>query len=162
MATPSDPGRNLLFGVLALQLTFITREALIAATSSWVLDKTRSLGDILIEQQALAPETRALLESLVSKHLEIHGGGPEKSLAWIRPVVGLHQDLHQIAYTPFKTAWLSSGPLVRTRTATKPRMRHGLGPMTRQMALRARSDSGSFGPMPEAASARSRSPSTPN
>jgi hypothetical protein len=104
MATPSDPGRNLLFGVLALQLDFITREALIAATSSWALDKTRSLGEILIEQRALSPETRAALESLVSRHLEMHGGDLEKSLASMRPIGDLHQDLYRIADAPLQVS----------------------------------------------------------
>jgi hypothetical protein len=41
--TPSRPGadRNLLFGILALQMDFIQRDALIAAMHAWVLDKTR-------------------------------------------------------------------------------------------------------------------------
>jgi hypothetical protein len=43
MATSSDPGRNLLFGVLALQLNFFTREALMAATSSKYLTQRKAL-----------------------------------------------------------------------------------------------------------------------
>ena len=39
--------RNLLFGILALQMDFIARDALIGAMNAWVLDKARSLGDIL-------------------------------------------------------------------------------------------------------------------
>lgn len=35
MAAPSD--RNLLFGILALQLDFISRDHLIAAMHAWVL-----------------------------------------------------------------------------------------------------------------------------
>jgi hypothetical protein len=39
--------RNLLFGILALQLDFIPRDALIAAMHAGVLNKDKSLGQIL-------------------------------------------------------------------------------------------------------------------
>ncbi len=68
--------RNLLFGVLAMQMDFVTREALIAAVSAWVLDKSRPLDRILVEQGALAADERDLLEPLIHKHLERHGGDP--------------------------------------------------------------------------------------
>ena len=45
--------RNLLFGILALQLDFITRDALIAAMHAWVLQKSKPIGQILIEQDDL-------------------------------------------------------------------------------------------------------------
>src|SRR5262245_957229 len=81
--TPSRPAsdRNLLFGILALQMDFIGRDALVAAMSAWVLDKAKSLGTILQDQGALAQDERAALETLVDKHLRRHGGDPERSLA---------------------------------------------------------------------------------
>ncbi len=81
--TPSRPGadRNLLFGILALQMDFLGRDPLIAAMHAWVLDKTRPLGQILVEQGALKPDERDVIEALVGKHLERHGGNIEKSLA---------------------------------------------------------------------------------
>ena len=56
--TPSRPSadRNLLFGILALQMDFISRDALIAAMNAWVLDKAKPLGQILVEQKALRPD----------------------------------------------------------------------------------------------------------
>jgi serine/threonine-protein kinase len=80
-APPSNAERNLLFGVLALQMDFISREALIAAVSAWSTDKSRALDEILVQQGALGAEERALLEPLIRKHLERHGGDPERSLA---------------------------------------------------------------------------------
>jgi len=49
----ANSDRNLLFGILALQMDFISRDALIAAMNAWIHDKTKPLGDILVEQQAL-------------------------------------------------------------------------------------------------------------
>src|SRR5262245_60851564 len=62
--------RNLLLGILALQMDFVGRDALIAAMHAWVLDKAKPLGQILQEQRALPPEERALLETLVDRHLQ--------------------------------------------------------------------------------------------
>src|SRR5262245_18656914 len=45
--------RNLLFGILALQMDFVSRDALIAGMHAWVLDKTKPLGQILADQGAL-------------------------------------------------------------------------------------------------------------
>ena len=60
--------RNLLFGILALQMDFISRDRLIAAMSAWVLDKARPLGQILQDQGALAEADRAALDALVDRH----------------------------------------------------------------------------------------------
>src|SRR5438874_1315011 len=89
--------RNLLFGILALQMDFIRRDALIAAMNAWVLDKKRPIGQILLGQKALTPETHALLEALVQKHLEMHGNDVERSLAAISSVGPVRQHLEQIA-----------------------------------------------------------------
>lgn len=77
----SPANRNLLFGILALQMDFIQRDHLIAAMQAWVLAKQKPLGQILCEQNALALDDYALLEALVSKHLALHDNNPQRSLA---------------------------------------------------------------------------------
>src|SRR5262249_48326101 len=76
---PSD--RNLVFGILAVQLNYIGRDALINAMSAWVLAKYRPLGDILVEQGALSTDKRDTLETIVEKHLHKHVGYVRRSLA---------------------------------------------------------------------------------
>jgi WD40 repeat protein/tRNA A-37 threonylcarbamoyl transferase component Bud32 len=88
--------RNLLFGILALQMDFISRDALIAAMNAWVLDKTKSLAEILVEQKALAASRRALLEPLVEEHIKQHGNDAEKSLASVSSVGSLRDELGRI------------------------------------------------------------------
>jgi serine/threonine protein kinase len=73
--------RNLLFGILAVQMDFISREALLRAMQAWVFEKGKPLGQILVEQGALSVQRRELLEALVREHLRQHGDDPEKSLA---------------------------------------------------------------------------------
>ncbi len=80
-AAAPDAGRNLLFGLLALQNDFIGREALLAAFTAWVADKSRALGGILLERGAIDAPRHALLEALVAEHLKQHGGDVERSLA---------------------------------------------------------------------------------
>ena len=63
MAQP-DADRNLLFRILALQMDFITRDALVAGMNAWVLEKSKPLGQILVERGDLAPARRGLLEPL--------------------------------------------------------------------------------------------------
>jgi hypothetical protein len=38
--------RNLLFGIVALQMDFITRDGLIGAMNAWALEKHRPLADL--------------------------------------------------------------------------------------------------------------------
>src|SRR6516164_2395767 len=101
MSTPHRAGsasdRNLLFGILALQMDFIRRDDLIAAMSRWVLDKAKPLGQILQEQGVLQAEPRALLDALVARHLEMHGGDAQRSLAAVAAPEGVRADLGRIA-----------------------------------------------------------------
>jgi len=89
--------RNLLFGILALQMDFIRRDALIAAMNAWVLDKATPLGEILARQDALRPDHRTLLEGLVEAHLKQHDNDPQKSLAAVSSIGSAREELEQIS-----------------------------------------------------------------
>ena len=80
MARP-DAERSVLSGTLALQVGLIDQTALAASMRAWALDKEKSLAEILVDQGALDDEGRTLIEALASKHLGIHGGNLERSLA---------------------------------------------------------------------------------
>src|SRR5437588_8029002 len=95
---PPCADRNLLFGILALQLDFITRDALIKGMNAWVLEKSKSIGSILQEQGALRQDAHDLLDALVDKHLEKHDHDVDKSLASLSSLGNdLQVQLHQIA-----------------------------------------------------------------
>src|SRR5262249_10039607 len=93
----SHADRNLLFGILAVQMDFVARDALIAAMHAWVLDKSKPLGRILVEQQTLSPARHDLLEHLVDEHLAAHGGDAEKSLAATAGLGALRGELERVA-----------------------------------------------------------------
>jgi hypothetical protein len=71
---------HLLFGIIALQMDFVTRDQLLDATQVWTLEKTKSLGDILVDNESLKGERRVLLDALVNEHLKENEFDPEKSL----------------------------------------------------------------------------------
>jgi WD40 repeat protein len=79
--TPRGADANLLYGMLALQMNFVGRDALLAAMQAWVFDKARPLGQILQEQGRLTPERRLVLDNLLAEHLKAHDGDPHRSLA---------------------------------------------------------------------------------
>jgi serine/threonine-protein kinase len=72
---------NLLFGLLALQNNFISRDLLVAAFGAWVADKSQELDQILLRQGHLDAEGHAVLTRLVGQHLKLHGDNPQESLA---------------------------------------------------------------------------------
>src|SRR5580658_9627189 len=83
MSKSSDPSRDLLFGLLALQTGLIDQGALFVAFAAWTRDKARSLADHLADGGGLDLDDRLAVEAMVARHLTRHGNDVEKSLAAI-------------------------------------------------------------------------------
>jgi serine/threonine-protein kinase len=97
MPTPAPSAdRNLIFGLLALQMDFVTREQLLDAIHAWMLDKHTPLGDILCRRSVLADDERQVLDLALQKHLRRHGGDPKASLASLRVEPAMRQDLDRL------------------------------------------------------------------
>ncbi len=107
---PVSAAESLLFGLLALQNNFIDRDGLLAAFNAWVADKTKPLGQILLDRGALSPARYALLEQLVREHIQQHGCDPERSLAELRVVPEVRDRLEQVADLELQCSLLSVGP----------------------------------------------------
>ena len=78
--------RNLLIGILAVQMDFIGGDQLLAAMHGWIRQKHRGLEEVLAEQGALDEDECSLLAGLITKHLERHNGDAALSLASISSV----------------------------------------------------------------------------
>jgi serine/threonine protein kinase len=76
-----DAQRDLLFGLLALQRGFVSREALIEAFRAWRARPDRSMEGVLVERGAITHEARAALGPLVDLYVQLHGGDPTASVA---------------------------------------------------------------------------------
>jgi serine/threonine-protein kinase len=106
--------RNLLFGILALQLHFVTQEDLIDAMYEWVRDKERSLGQILAQKKALAEGVHPLLDALVERHIALHGGDAAQSLRSLCSAPSIPSPLHQLADADVQASLLKlTGPAER-------------------------------------------------
>jgi serine/threonine protein kinase len=75
-----DAPRDLLVGLLALDNGMVGRDQLVAAFGAWTACD-RTMAEILAEQGALSPGSRAELETVATEHLAAHGHDAAKSLA---------------------------------------------------------------------------------
>jgi eukaryotic-like serine/threonine-protein kinase len=75
---PSD--RQLLFGVLALQLDFISVQQFAEVCTVWASRKDRSLPELLADRGWLKPQDHSDIESLLTRRIERHGGDVAASL----------------------------------------------------------------------------------
>jgi len=96
-STANAANRNLLFGILALQMDLITRDWLIDGLGAWAQEKSQSLGQILVERELLGIPARDFLETLVEKHLRLHGGDAGKSLAAVSALDSAREPLKKLA-----------------------------------------------------------------
>jgi serine/threonine-protein kinase len=115
MSSPAPSAdRNLIFGLLALQMDFVSREQLLGAMGAWMLRKTTPLGDILRERGVLGERRLKLLDELVEEHVEQHGDAGA-SLAALRVEASIRQDLDRLDDADVQVSLAS---LVRVLPAT--------------------------------------------
>jgi tetratricopeptide (TPR) repeat protein/tRNA A-37 threonylcarbamoyl transferase component Bud32 len=76
-----DADRNLLFGVLALQIDLIDAECFARACTFWSAQKTTPLADLMVQQGWLTPADRADVEKLLKRKVKKHGGDARAGLA---------------------------------------------------------------------------------
>jgi eukaryotic-like serine/threonine-protein kinase len=77
---PHETDRNLLFGVLALQLDLIGPEQFAEACAAWAARKEVPLADLLTERGWVKPADRADVDRLMRRTLDAHGGDAHRSL----------------------------------------------------------------------------------
>jgi serine/threonine-protein kinase len=88
--------RNLLFGILAFQLNFIDRHALLAAFDRWTTDKSKPLGEVLVQLDELDSQQRQLLDALVVEHLKMNHDDCQHSLAAASSLGVVADDLRRL------------------------------------------------------------------
>src|SRR5207248_521294 len=117
-----DSDRNLVYGILAVQLGFIQRETLVDAMQAWVLDQGKPLGRILLDRGDLIPDEDSQLEALVRRHLRRHDDDPQRSLAELCSLNSVRQVLARIGATEAKVSLAGADTRVDgTSTDREPR-----------------------------------------
>ena len=76
-----EEDRNLLFGVLAMQLRGVSPAQLAQCASAWSSDRTRPLSEFLVESGFLNPADREFLNALVDEAIRAHAGDVDATLA---------------------------------------------------------------------------------
>lgn len=122
--------RNLLFGILAVQMDFVSQAQLIETMQAWLLQKTKPLAQLLVDRKFLTEERRQLLASLVREHVRQHDNDPQQSLAAIGPDKGLRDELNSlrdpyvsrvISRLPVSSGERKAGEFLQTMPHTAPR-----------------------------------------
>ena len=103
MSKPSDPSRDLLFGLLALQNGLIDQGGLFTAFAAWTRDKRRPLADHLASGGGFHVDDRLAVEAMVARHLTKHGNEPEKSLAALSIGRSIRERLAQVGGADVET-----------------------------------------------------------
>jgi serine/threonine protein kinase len=129
MAQRDETPRDLLFGLLALQIGLIDQEKLIGAFSAWSRAKGKALAEILIERGSIDEESRALLAGMAEKQLKLHGGDTEKSLAALAAGASTRERLTALGHAELSMVL----PLVGSTTEVDDPFRtasHAIGTLT--------------------------------
>lgn len=95
--------RNLLFGVLALQSSFVSREALVAALQQWVANKSRDLGELLCERGEMTKKQFQLLSELVAEFIH-QVGSAEKCLQQVSSISLVRDEFSTISDLDVQTS----------------------------------------------------------
>ncbi len=88
--------RNLFFAILALQMDFISRDALVAAIKEWTRDRSKPLCDILVANGGLNAAEKSLLEAVVDGHLAGHPDELRKGVGALDVLALVERDLDRI------------------------------------------------------------------
>jgi serine/threonine protein kinase len=117
---------ELLFGLIALQNHLISREALVAAVSAWLQDKSRPLSELLIERKALPAEHGAAVRILAEAHLARHDHDARQSLATLGGLGLMRDELYTLGDSDLQASlaalaaapWKTSDPALLDETLT--------------------------------------------
>lgn len=91
-----ESDRNLLVGVLGLQMGLITESALLRALQSWVFRKSVALEEILLEQQAFNADSCRFLKGIAEQYLKLNGDDAAASLASLSSTGPIRRQLHEL------------------------------------------------------------------
>ena len=72
---------NLLFGVLAVQMNFISPQQLAAAAGLWSVEQSSELGEILVDSGYLSIDDKSSIDSLLEYRLNANNGDVKATLA---------------------------------------------------------------------------------
>ncbi len=88
--------RNLLFGIVAVQMNFVTRESFLSAVKGSLSNNARPLAEILIKTGAITAEHQKMLEALVDALLKQHDNNLQRCIDALSSIKTIRDDLDQL------------------------------------------------------------------
>ena len=107
--------RDLLYGILAVQLGLTSRTHLVGAIRDWSSRETLNLGELLLQSGKLSQQNKELLDALAQEHLALHDNNAAKSLATLSTLGSLSEELKTLGAEDVN-ATLAHLPSTATRT----------------------------------------------
>ena len=80
-AIGGETARGLLVGLLAAQVGLVERGALLDAVRAWVADRSRDLGDVLLDRAAIDDRRLELLRAMTRATLDQNGDDAARVIA---------------------------------------------------------------------------------
>jgi tetratricopeptide (TPR) repeat protein/tRNA A-37 threonylcarbamoyl transferase component Bud32 len=114
------PDRNLLFGILAVQMNFVSSEQAAEGMQEWLHDKQVPLGRILVDRGALHAVDRALLDQLVDRQVERHTGELSRTIQSTRAAAELCSHLADVSDEEFRQSIQVMRTALETTLASPP------------------------------------------
>ena len=111
MAVNQD--QNLLFGVFAVQLKKVTPSQIMVAAGAWAVDPSKELPDRLIEDSALTPADRDLIQGFVDYAVKAHDGDASATLAHFGGEATVHGAFRGSVVPP-REGGISAAPSIST------------------------------------------------
>lgn len=81
MKSKAARDRNLLLGVIAVQLKYVSAQQLAAAAGAWASETSSDLGQVMVELGFINETNLELLNKLLESKIEEHGGDANATLA---------------------------------------------------------------------------------
>lgn len=94
--TNQNHDRNLFFGILGLQVGFISQSQLIESMQQWILEKESCIEEIFVRKGFMTQQYADFLEQLVDKHVQLHEGAMEKSFASLSSIHDVRKKLEAL------------------------------------------------------------------
>lgn len=120
--------RNLLFGILAVQNDLISQDDLIHAMNAWLLESSKSIGQILVDQSRLDQVDCDLLDQMIRRHIAKNSGDLKKAIGAISSAEYFIDSLKQLNHSDLQVgiATIKLGEAdYSNKSDSKPKMSDG-------------------------------------
>ncbi len=99
-----ETNRNLLFAIMAVQMDFVPRDAIVSAVLAWTEDKDIPLGQLLADRGELSTVRRNLLDQLLDEHIKAHSNDAARSLQALSSTDGVANLLTRVPDAQFQAS----------------------------------------------------------